>query len=251
MTEFRSHVFMALAAALFSSQAVLAGSVAGTGGSTEVTQIANNVQLANQYAQQVESYVRQGLQLEAQMKNLIQNPASLLGKDVGGIINGVGRLYNAGNSIGGNMAAIDRNFANTFKSPTARTLANSFTHWHSTNTDTLEAAMKSAGMAFDSQQSEAENLQRLFEKSQQSQGNLQVLQTANEINSMNVQQLQKLGNLIASQNLAASTYMATQTAKDERSNLDTDAFKRAMLEKKDVVTPEATRTEYKKWNLYK
>lgn len=40
----------------------LAGSVAGTGGSTEVTQILNNLQLIQQYEQQVSTYVRQGLQ---------------------------------------------------------------------------------------------------------------------------------------------------------------------------------------------
>ena len=198
-----------------SSFAVLAGSVAGTGGSTEVTQIANMVQLGQAYAQQVEQYVRQGLQLEAQMKNLMQNPAGLLNKDIGNTINGVSRLYNSGQAIGGNLATIDRNFADTFKSPTARKLADDFTNWNKTNTDTLEAAMKSAGMHFDTQKSESDNLQALFNKSQAAGGNLQALQTANEINSMNVQQLQKLGNLIATQNLAGSTYMATQTAKDE------------------------------------
>lgn len=200
---------------LTSSMAGFAGSVAGTGGSTEVTQIANMVQLGTAYAQQVEQYVRQGLQLEAQMKNLMQNPAGLLNKDIGNTINGVSRLYNSGQAIGGNLATIDRNFADTFKSPTARKLADGFTNWNKTNTDTLEAAMKSAGMHFDTQKSESENLQALFNKSQAAGGNLQALQTANEINSMNVQQLQKLGNLIATQNLAASTYMATQTAKDE------------------------------------
>lgn len=227
-------------------------SVLGTGGSTEVTQISNNVQLMLSYAQQVDGYVRQGLQYETQLKNLIQNPASMLGRDVGGIINGVGKLYGAGNAIGANVAAIDRNFANTFKSPTAKTLADSFTHWHSTNTDTLEAAMKSAGLNMDSQKSESDNLQALFNKSQAAQGNLQALQVMNEINSMNVQQLQKLGSLIASQNLAASTYMASQTAKDERVNLDVDKFKREMLAKRPAPTePDSPRAEYKKWNLYK
>lgn len=192
-----------------------AGSVLGTGGSTEVTQIANNVQLMQQYAQQVDGYVRQGLQYQTQLKNLIQNPASLLGKDIGGIINGVGKLYSAGNAIGGNVAQIDRNFANTFRSPTAKTLADSFTNWHSTNTDTLEAAMKAAGLTMDSQQSATEQVETLFNKSQAAEGNLQALQVMNEFNAMNVQQLQKLGSLIASQNLAASTYMAAMNARAE------------------------------------
>lgn len=241
-------IFLAVAVAL--SGPSLA-SVLGTGGSSEVTQIANNVQLMNQYAQQVEQYVRQGLQLEAQMKNLIQNPASMLGKDVGGIINGVGRLYSAGNSIGGNLATIDRNFANTFKSPTAKNLADSFTRWHSTNTSTLEAAMKSAGLVFDSQQSEADNLQRLFDKSQGARGNLEVMQVANEINSMNVQQLQKLSQLIAAQNLAQNTYLASQTAKDEAQNKETDGMKKAFFAVPWEITPaEIDTAPRRKWNMY-
>ena len=65
--------------------AAWAGSVGGTGGATEVTQIANNVQLVAQYEQQLAGYVRQGLQLQAEMTNLIRNPASLLGQDIGNI----------------------------------------------------------------------------------------------------------------------------------------------------------------------
>ncbi len=197
------------------SSASAMGSVLGTGGGTEVTQIANNIQLIQQYSQAVDGYVRQGLQLDAALKNLTSNPASLLGADIGSLINGVGSIMSAGNAIGGNMARIDTNFASTFKSPTAATLAANFTKWNSTSTDTLEGAMKAAGMHRDARQSDTDNLTALYNESQSADGALKATQSLAKINSMEVQQLQKLQDLLATQNIASSTYMAAQTAKDQ------------------------------------
>lgn len=194
-----------------------AGSVAGTGGSTEITQIANNVQLALHYEQQVMGYIRQGLQMENELKNLVQNPASLLGADIGGIINGVGSIMAGGNSIGSGMAQIDKNFASTFKSPTAARLAQNFTRWHATSTGTLEGAMKAAGMNRDSRQSDSDNLTALYNQSQQSVGSVQATQQLSAINAAQVQQLMKLQDLLTAQNIASNTYMATQMVKDEAS----------------------------------
>lgn len=195
-----------------------AGSVAGTGGGTEVTQIANNIQLVQQYQQTVQGYVRQGLQLQNELKNLTQNPASLLGSEVGRIINGVGSIMSAGNSIGGGMAQINKNFDSTFKSPTAATLAQSFTKWNNTSTSTLEGAMKAAGMHRDATQSDTDALNALYVESQAADGNLKAIQTLSKINSMQVQQMQKLQDLLATQNIASTTYMASQTAKAEAKN---------------------------------
>lgn len=196
---------------------VQAGSVAGTGGGTEVTQLRNEVQLGLQYAKQVQQYTIQTLQLQAELKNLINNPTSILGADVGGVINGVGQIMSAGNAIGGNMARIDSNFANTFKNTQARTMSQNFTQWHNTSTDTLGAAMKAAGLHRDSYQSDTDALTALYNQSQATQGNLQAMQTLAQINAMQVQQMQKLGDLMATQNIAANTYMAEQTARDEAS----------------------------------
>ncbi len=97
---------------------VNAGSVAGFGGSTEVTQILNNLQLIQSYEQQVQAYVRQGVQVQNELRNLIANPTSVLGSDVGNMINTIGQIWNGGQSMGFNLAQIDRNFAQTYKSPT-------------------------------------------------------------------------------------------------------------------------------------
>ena len=207
-----------LALVLTGSGSALAGTVAGTGGGTEITQLANNVQLTLQYAKQVQQYTTQTLQLQAELKNLISNPTSILGAEVGGVINGVGQIMSAGNSIGGNMARIDSNFANTFKNTQARTMSQNFTQWHNTSTDTLGAAMKAAGLHRDSYQSDTDALTALYNQSQATQGNLQAMQTLAQINTKQVQQMQKLGDLIATQNIAASAYMAEQTARSEAAN---------------------------------
>lgn len=179
------------------------------------TDIANLVQQGLQYTQQIQQYTRQGLQLQSELKNLMQNPASLLGADVGKLINGVGGIMSATNSIGGNLAQIDRNFGSTFKSPTTATLAANFTRWHNTSTGTLEGALKAAGMHRDQFATDTDALTALYNESQASGGNLQAIQSLAKINAMQVQQTQKLGDLVAAQNIAASTYMAAQSAKED------------------------------------
>ena len=199
------------------------------------TDIANLVQQGLQYTQQIQQYTRQGLQLESELKNLMQNPASLLGSDVGRLINGVGGIMSGANSIGGNLAQLDRNFASTFKSPTTATLAANFTRWHSTSTGTLEGALKAAGMHRDQFATDTDALTALYNESQASGGNLQAIQSLAKINSMQVQQTQKLGDLVAAQNIAASTYMAAQTAKDQaKQEASTIRFKATELPAKST-----------------
>jgi len=180
-----------------------------------VTDIASQVSQGRAFAQQILQYTMQGLQLEAELKNLINNPASLLGADVGGLINGVGSIMSATNAIGSNYAQIDKNFASTFKGPNTSTLAANFTRWHQSSTGTLEAALKSTGLHRESFKTDSDALTAMYNKSQASGGNLQAMQSLAEINAFQVQQTQKLQDLVAIQNIAASNYMAAQTAKDQ------------------------------------
>ncbi|MGA4102216.1 conjugal transfer protein TrbJ [Ralstonia nicotianae] len=213
--KFKTRIASFITAALFASQAS-AGSVAGTGGSTEVTQIINMMQLIQSYEQQVQAYVRQGVQVEAELRNLISNPTSILGSDVGNMINTIGQIWSGGQSIGYNLAQIDQNFARTFKSPTAGNLAKMFTSWHQTNTDTLQAALRSIGAQRDQYASSQAALTDLYNRSQSTNGNLDALQTISQINVRQIQELQSLKELMATQASAATTYLATQNAKDQK-----------------------------------
>lgn len=236
---------------IFLAVAAFSCTVIPTHAQIPTTDVASILQQGLAYAQQIQQYTRQGLQLQNELKNLMQNPASLMGADVGNLINAVGGIMSVTNSIGGNFASIDRNFANTFKSPSSATLAANFTRWHSTSTSTLEGALKAAGLHRDQFATDTDALTALYNESQASGGNLQAIQSLAKINSMQIQQIQKLQDLIATQNIAANTYMAAQTAKDERVNIDVDKYKRDMLAKPaPSPTADTPNTVYKKWNLY-
>lgn len=208
------HVLL-LAISLIANNQVFAGDGGGLAGATEVTQIANNVQLAEQYAQQVQQFATQLKQYQTQLQNLQLNPASLMGTDVSRLVNGIGGVMQAGESIGGTMASIDSNFANKYKSPLAGKFSDKFKLWTNASQDTLGGAMRAAGMHRDAYSNDTAAITALFNKSQQSQGNVAALQTLSEINVAQIQQMQKLNDLIATQNLASDAYMAGQEAKSQ------------------------------------
>lgn len=205
-----------LLALLAATTPTMAGSVAGTGGATEITQLVNMAQLVAQYTQQVQQYSTQLLQYQAQMQNLMRNPTSLLGADTSKLLNGIGTIMQAGASIGGTMALIDGNFSQKFQSPLAGTFSQNFKNWTTTSTDTLGASLRSAGMHRDQFASDTDALTALFNKSQQSDGTVAAVQQLSALNAMQIQQTQKLQDLLATQNLAASTYMASQNTKEQQ-----------------------------------
>lgn len=192
------------------SHAVFCGNCA-----TELTQIMNNIKLAASYAQQVQQYQTQLQQYQTQLTNMRLNPASVLPNDLNKLISGVGEIMSAGNSIGNSMAEVDANFSKIYKDKLTGTYAENFRTWTESSQDTLGAAMRAAGMHRDSYSSDSAALSALFAKSQTSQGTGAALQTLSEINVSQIQQTQKLSNLISSQTLAQSTYMAEQNAKQQ------------------------------------
>lgn len=192
--------------------ALATGMVAGA---TEPTQWQNNFELVKQYATQVDQYARQGLQYQSQLLDMKLNPTSFLGSDVTKLVNGIGGIMQAEQSIGGSLSKIDANFSRQFKNPLAGTFSEKFKSWTNTSQDTLGAAMRSAGMHRDAYVSDTAALQALYAKTQRSQGTVAAVQTLGEINAMQVQQTQKLSDLIATQNIATSAYMAGQNSKDQ------------------------------------
>jgi P-type conjugative transfer protein TrbJ len=187
----------------------------GSGGATEVTQIVNMTQLVLQYAQQIQQYGTQLQQYQAQLQNMAQNPASALGGNVGQVIQGVGSIMSAANSMGSTMAQIDANFSQQYRSPIAGNYADQYRTWTNTSVGTLGTALSAAGMHRDAYRSDADALQALYNKSQSSTGTVAAVQQLSALTSMQVQQTQKLGDLMASQNVAASTWMASQASKDQ------------------------------------
>lgn len=220
-----------------------------TGGSTEITQIQNNVQLIMSYQQQVAGYIRQGLQLQNEITNLIKNPTSVLGPEVGQIINNIGTIWRGANSMGYNLAEIDRNFETMFKSPKAGDFAKMFTSWHATNTKTLESGLKAIGAIRENHQSSQNSLSELYNRSQNTSGNLDALQTMAQINIRQIQELQQLQELMAAQSQASMTYLAGQNAKDQVKD-DVNADLQRLLENKVQKFQGEKGQSYNKFNFY-
>ncbi len=191
---------------------------AAGGGSTEWTQIANNVQLGLQYAKQIDQYTTQYKQFDTQLKNLLKNPSAASTANVDQLTSGIGGLMSAGNAIGGNMAKIDAAFAKNYKSTVAASYADKFTALNKTSTDTLEGSMKAAGLYRDNYASDSAAVAALYAQTEANEGNVQALQTLSKINIAQLQQSQKLGELMASQNIAASNEMAKLTKVNQERN---------------------------------
>ena len=135
------------------------------------------------YTQEVQSYVRQGLQLQAELKNLINNPTSLLGPEIGQMINNIGTIWKGANSIGYNLAEIDKNFSTMFKSSKAGDFSKMFTSWHATNTKTLESGLKAIGALRENQQNSQNTLSDLYNRSQNTSGVVAQMPVAAEVGS--------------------------------------------------------------------
>lgn len=205
-----------LAATLISASAWAGGGGGGmTGGATEITQILNNVQLVESYAQQVLQYENQLMQYATMIQNLANNPLGVLLPDVQQIAGNMSRVMRVGQDIASTLSRVDQNFASTFKSPTAQTFATKFNLWTNSSQDALKAAMLNAGLQREQFQDDASSLQALVNSVSSSNGNLAALQALGSLNARQVQESMKLRDLISQQQVAQNTYLAAQAAKDQ------------------------------------
>lgn len=227
-----NRLVLALAVALASGSA-LAGGGGLTGGATEMTQILNNVQLAESYAQQVMQYQNQLLQYETMLKNLLAHPNGVTTPNLSQLASNQAKIMSMGTDISSSMARVDTNFATTFKSPTAATFATKFNLWTNTSHDALRAAMFNAGLQREQFADDATAVQALTTNVASSQGNLAALQALGGLNAAQLQESMKLRDLISQQQIAQNTYLAAQAAKEQaRQDAQTIRFK--AVEKKDA-----------------
>lgn len=243
-------VLFLLAALTIASQS-FAGTVMGNGGALETTQWANYIILGTQYSKQLDQYIRQGQQYKTQLQNLIEAQSPGI-TDVIGIVNGISQMMSVGKSIGGSLAEIDRNFANTFKNSTAASLAENFTKWNNSGLDTLQGALKAAGKHRDQYASDAAMLQDLYATSQTTMGARDAIQMVAAINSEQVNQLHKLSDLVSTQNIATSTYMSNLTSQSQDQIKNDQAIKDGFKKNSQGEIPrlDTTARTLPLWNLY-
>jgi type IV secretion system protein TrbJ len=204
----------AVAVAVTSAQA---GSVAGFGGSTEVTQILNNVELINQSAQmyeQVQNTIKQVQYMEQQLKNLTAAPQMIWGQAQADLQQ-LAQLVAKGQALGYALSNIDQQFASKYPAYNGVALRNNFQGasktWTQTSLDSLKAALSTAGLQsnqFATEQAAMDSIQNIAAGAP---GQLQATQAGVMVAGQQVQQLQKLRQLFMAQMQAQNAFMAQQT----------------------------------------
>jgi len=193
-----------------------AGSVAGFGGSTEVTQILNNAELVNQSAQmyqQVQQTLQQVVMEKQQLQNLIAAPVQTWGQAqqelaaLTDLVNKTAALSYAGGNI-------DQLFKMTFpgyaKTSGNTNFGSKYQSLIQTQMDGLNSALQAAGLQSSQFANERMAIQQIQGMSAGSPGSLQALQAGNMIASQQIDQLQKLRQLYMAQMQAQISYMAGQ-----------------------------------------
>lgn len=196
-----------------------AGTVAGNGGSTEVTQIMNNVELIQQSAQmyqQVQNTIQQITMMQNQLKNLIAAPQMVWGQ-VQADLSQLTQLVAQGQALGYSLQNIDTAFSTKYKGYTASLkgdYSNQAKDWTRTSLDSLKSALQAAGMQssqFATEQSAMDAIQNITAGSP---GALQAAQAGVMVAGQQVQQLQKLRQLFMAQMQAQNAYLAKQEQQD-------------------------------------
>lgn len=224
----RKHFIALAVAASFTAVApsTQAGSVAGFGGSTEITQLANNVELVNLYLQQVQSYTTQLQQYQNMIQNTLNIPAQVWGA-VEADLMGVANVVRQGQALAYSAQNIGTQFQNTFKGfsyPQGFNFKTEYRNWSRATLDGIKGAFEAAKMQADQFATEEGVLIGLRSQSQSAQGQMQALQVGAQIAEQQVQQLQKLRQLMMVQMQAQNSYLAAQEQKDAASRLALDDF---------------------------
>lgn len=218
MKKFVSKIAIIVAiAGTVMTPSVFAGSVAGTGGSTEVTQILNNMELINtniQQAKQLEVQIRQAMTLPAipwiQKSKLLQQ---------------LGQVVNKGMAIGYELDGFEYRFSNLYKDyKSGKTFRQAYVNWANTTRDSIRSAMTANGMQMQDFQSEEAALEKLRMLSDNASGQMQAMQAGNAISVQMVSQLQMLRTVMNAQNQAHNAYMAQKVAADESKRKSADDF---------------------------
>jgi P-type conjugative transfer protein TrbJ len=189
----------------------VAGTVAGMGGSTELTQLMNNVELANQYAQQLQAYATQLQQWQLQVQNTLALPTQVWGA-VKGELQDVARLVNDGQALAYSATSINDQFKRMFKGyPTGPVdYRTEYKNWTGTALDSLRSALKAANYQAEKFETEEGVLAQLRAASTSSDGQLKAMQVGAQIAEQQAQQLQKLRALMMAQMQGQNAYMAAQ-----------------------------------------
>ena len=221
MLMFKQRLLLVMITWLASSSLALAGGGL-RGGALEITQIANNVQLAGIQAKEIQQLVRLAQQVQNQLRMLqdIAIQARRLAKsDWGNAFQDLQRLagiVRQGRALAYSLGNLDQIMRETYKGYkdytgiilNQQTFHDRFRTWNETTMDTLRGTLKAVHLQSSQFQTEERTLTTLQGLSQSAQGRMQALQAGHQIAAQQVRQLQKLRQLQMAQMGMQAAFMA-------------------------------------------
>ncbi|WP_158898431.1 P-type conjugative transfer protein TrbJ [Burkholderia sp. L27(2015)] len=179
-----------------------AGSVLGTGGSTEVTQLANQVQL-------IQAAITQAQQLSVALQQATTNPNTPFSQTMQELEQ-LRSVYNTAQGVGYSLQSVNQNFTNLYPGfgTVNGNIQTNITNWQNQTRNTVQSAMQTAGWTMDQVASSDQMIETLRSQSQSAQGQMQATQAGNAIAVEMVQQLRSLSQLQAASSQAQASYMA-------------------------------------------
>jgi type IV secretion system protein TrbJ len=183
---------------------------------TEITQLANRLQL-------LRSYIRQGQQLANELEmleDMIKNTKTLPSQRFTAILSDIAQLHSivqTGQALAYSMANIDGQFRSTFPgyaSFTPNQWYRNYQTWSNRSLDTTLGTLKAAGLQASQMTSEGAVLEQLRRMAESSDGRLLALQVSNQIAHEQVDQLVKLRQLMLADLQSKQAYQAMMIQQD-------------------------------------
>lgn len=193
-----------------------------TGGATEWTQLANNVELIGIYSEQVAA-VQQQIQ---QTANMVQNtlglsqqmwPSALV--QISDLIDTIAAVDGAANASANAL----QDFARQYQHIESMTASQAIQRWRTGVNNQIAQSLRTAGINANQIRDNQSALAAIQAASQSAQGRMQVLQAGNQISGLMVNEIQSLHMTTIAAQQAQANYLATQVHEREQAD---EAFRR-------------------------
>jgi P-type conjugative transfer protein TrbJ len=203
-----------------------AGSIAGTGGATEVTQILNNIQL-------LQSVYHQAEMVKAQLKNMEGFGNMEWGRAQDSLAS-LTKVVSQGQSLSYALGNAEAVFKQKYPGYTAHgggDFAKQYEDWSQTTLSSIRGALSSAGLQSEQFASEEEAMRSIRSMSARSSSTVQAVQAGVMVAAQQVEQLQKLRQLQMAQIQAQGAFLAKEQGQQDKEKEISDKHFRRYVKK--------------------
>ena len=208
------------------------------GFATEITQIANKLQLLMSYIRQGEELTTKIKQYEDMLKHTKELPAQIFAPILADLAQ-LHSIVQTGRAIAYSLGNLDAEFRGTFKgyaSWTPRQWFRDYKSWSDRSLDTTLGTLKAAGLQANKLNSEQAVLGELRTMATTSDGRLKALQVGNQIAHEQVEQLMKLRQLVLADLQSKQAFQAMMIQQEASKQAASEQFFRFGTKPGDGVT---------------